>query len=251
MIISFSLGTKQYKADLSKPLDISIPIDFGEDNPNCYWASPPLFETIIMGDFVGSVAQGGPVNYQKITLTPHGNGTHTECVGHITDIKKATIANIKAESHYPCAVMSLAPTHQDGDDIITFEAFKKKWKQEPVSAVVIRSLPNATSKLNRKYSGTNPPYLDSAIATFLNEQGVKHLITDLPSVDREEDEGKLLSHKAFFGVPDKIRNDATITELAFIPDDIKDGLYLLNLQTIRLNADASPSRPVLYEISSF
>ena len=33
---------------------------------------------------IGDTKQGGSCNFDTITLTPHCNGTHTECMGHIT-----------------------------------------------------------------------------------------------------------------------------------------------------------------------
>ena len=44
------------------------------------------------------------------------------------------------------------------------------------------------------------------------------------------------------------RLDCTITELIYVPDDIPDGLYLLNLQIASFEIDVSPSKPVLYQI---
>ena len=41
------------------------------------------YTPVVAGDFVGSTASGGPVNFFNIRVNPHGNGTHTECVGHI------------------------------------------------------------------------------------------------------------------------------------------------------------------------
>jgi hypothetical protein len=49
---------------------------------------------------------------------------------------------------------------------------------------------NEPSKKSRKYSHTNPPYLEEAAALSF-ESGIKHLLIDLPSVDKEKDEGKL------------------------------------------------------------
>ena len=83
---------------------------------------------------------------------------------------------------------------------------------------------------------------------LLVQKGVKHLLLDLPSVDREEDGGQLLNHHQFWQYPNEIRKDATITELIFVPDEVKDGEYLLNLQVTSLVMDASPSKPVLYEL---
>jgi hypothetical protein len=115
-------------------------------------------------------------------------------------------------------------------------------------------LPNDTQKKTNNYSHTNPPYLAEDAAIYLREIGVKHLLIDLPSVDREKDEGKLLAHKAFWNVkntkninPDA-RLDCTITELIFVENAIKDGNYILNLQIASFENDASPSKPILYEI---
>ena len=44
------------------------------------------------------------------------------------------------------------------------------------------------------------------------------------------------------------RDECTITELIYVPNEIKDGLYLLQIQIASLEIDASPSKPVLYEI---
>ena len=77
---------------------------------------------------------------------------------------------------------------------------------------------------------------------------------DLPSVDKEKDDGKLLAHKAFWNVTDvnnlndDARLDCTITEMIFVHDEVKDGTYLLNLQIASFENDASPSKPILYAI---
>ena len=79
--------------------------------------------------------------------------------------------------------------------------------------------------------------------------GIYHLLIDLPSIDREEDDGLLVAHRAFWDYPNQIDLKRTITELIFVPDYIKDGFYLLNLSPANINNDASPSRPVLYKLS--
>jgi arylformamidase len=116
-------------------------------------------------------------------------------------------------------------------------------------ALILRTLPNDTAKQKRHYSGTNPTYLEPALAQYLAEHQIHHLLLDLPSVDREEDGGALLAHHAFWQYPHATRREATITELIFVPDEVTDGLYLLNLQVTSLVLDASPSKPVLYRLS--
>ena len=65
-----------------------------------FLADPVIFETIRSGNFIGSVREGGSVNYQKLHITRHGNGTHTECYGHILDDETATIHSCHTEFHF-------------------------------------------------------------------------------------------------------------------------------------------------------
>ncbi|MFZ2905233.1 MAG: cyclase family protein [Cyclobacteriaceae bacterium] len=249
MIVYFSFSNSNYKADLSRPLDISLPLREGADNPNCYGADAVKFETIRSGSFVGSVQAGGSVNYQKLIVTPHGNGTHTECFGHISADTTATINRSLTSFHFMAELISVLPEQAgNGDWIITLQKVKEKINRLGVEALVIRTLPNHDSKKTQQYTGTNPPYLEPAVTEYLAAKGVCHLLIDLPSLDREVDNGQLLAHKAFWNLEGPIRKGCTVTELIFVDDSIPDGLYLLNLQIASLEMDASPSKPVLYKL---
>lgn len=152
-------------------------------------------------------------------------------------------------------LVSVQPEAQGEDFVITKTQIEKALSGKTPEAIVIRTLPNDSSKTSKNYSNTNPPYLEEAAATFIRECGIKHLLIDMPSVDRESDEGRLVSHKAFWNVKDinnlnaDARHDATITEMVYIKDEVKDGSYLLNLQIASFENDASPSKPVLYKLS--
>jgi kynurenine formamidase len=235
-----------------EPLDISMPLHNGQSQPECFWAEPVQFNVIRVGDFVGSVAEGGSTNYKRVHLTPHGNGTHTECYGHISADENATIHNCLKRFLYVAQLVTVQPQRQEnGDEVVMLEDVKARLKGSAVKpeAIILRTLPNTEEKLTRHYSGTNPPYLEHTIGEYLAQQGVAHLLLDLPSVDRELDEGKLRCHHAFWQYPHSTRCGATITELIYVPDQIEDGLYLLNLQIASLQLDASPSKPVLYKLS--
>jgi hypothetical protein len=100
-----------------------------------------------------------------------------------------------------------------------------------------------------------PPFFSLEAMQFIVETGVKHLLVDLPSIDRIFDEGRLLNHRIFWNVePDAFETNEkslihnTITELIYVPNEIEDGNYLLNLQIAPFASDASPSRPILFEI---
>ncbi|HSI91182.1 MAG TPA: cyclase family protein [Adhaeribacter sp.] len=249
MLATITHAGKRYEFDPQNPLDISLPLKPGTDTVNCFWAEPVVFDTIRIGSFVGSVAEGGCTNYQRIHITPHGNGTHTECYGHISPDPEATIYNCLKQFLFVAQVLSVEPKkQQNGDLVVMLEDVKPHFRPEKPEAFILRTLPNTEAKKTTHYSGTNPVYLEPALAHFLVEKGVEHLLVDLPSVDREEDGGELLAHHAFWQYPHNIRKSATISELIFVPDEVKDGLYLLNIQLTSLTADASPSKPVMYAL---
>jgi arylformamidase len=249
MKISISFNQHSFIADFLQPIDISLPLRLNEDNPCCYWAEPPRAETIRAENFIGSVKQGGSVNYQKITITPHGNGTHTECYGHIS-ADDQTLNQSLTHFHFIAELVTVTPESQaNGDRIITQAALAARVRNHGITALIVRTLPNDTSKQTRQYSGTNPPYVEPAAMRWLVEYGIDHLLVDLPSIDKEVDGGRLAAHKQFWTYPEKARMQATITELIYVDSDVVDGLYLLNLQITSLEADASPAKPVLYKLT--
>lgn len=241
---------KTYLVDLSNPLNISIPINDGLKNPNCFYAPPPEFYPVRTDSFVGSRTEGGLLNFFNIKINPHGNGTHTECVGHIA-VEKYTINDSLESYHFMCKLVSVFPRKiENGDRVIFRDQLEEILEGNATKAVAIRTMPNDNLKLKTNYSGANPTYLHHNAVKYLVEKGVEHLLVDLPSVDREEDGGQLLSHKAFWKYPDNIRRNATITELIYAKNDIKDGLYLLNIQIASFELDVSPSKPILYKLKN-
>jgi kynurenine formamidase len=234
--------------DLDRPIPISIPIKNGNKNPNCYWADQVKFEIIKTEGFVGSVAEGGSVNYQKLQITPHGNGTHTEGFGHITATGETINTQLKSY-HFYTKLISLTPkVSENGDLILGLDKnlIKEDWSD--IKALIIRTLPNNDRKLSRQYSGTNPPYVSPSLIEFIVNKKIEHLLIDLPSIDKEVDGGALISHNAFWNISEQERNNATITELIYVPNSVPDANYLLNLQILNLEMDATPCNPTLYEI---
>ena len=247
MIIQVTYSGKTYTTDLDQPIDISLPIRNGNNNPNCFWAEPVEISTITVGDFVGSVAQGGTTNYQRLSMTPHGNGTHTECFGHISADSTATIDQCLDKYHFIASLISIPLSIlENGDKIVAYDDFIEQINDNKVDAVIIRTLPNNSSKRLCQYSGNNPPYLDPKITEYLVKNNIQHLLLDLPSVDREIDDGKLMAHKSFWRTDGDIRKSATITELIYVEEGILDGLYLLNIQIPTIVIDAVPSKPIIY-----
>jgi kynurenine formamidase len=137
----------------------------------------------------------------------------------------------------------------NGDRVVMPAAFKELFLPgEGIEAVIVRTIPNGPGKKEMNYTGANPPYIHQEVMHYLSAAGVNHFLTDLPSVDRESDGGMLMAHKAFWGLPDRCLEYKTITELVYVPEEVKDGFYLLELQVAPMENDAAPSRPVLYAI---
>lgn len=245
------INDQEVLVDLNQPLDISVPIKHGALNPNCYNSPTPVILPVKNKDFIGSVSGGGPCNHNTVSITPHGNGTHTECYGHISSDPGGTINQCLNKFHFIARLISVRPVKsEEGDLVVPWDALRPHLNNSTAEALIIRTLPNHYNKMTRQYSGTNPPYLENGLAKNLVEHKIRHLLVDLPSVDKESDGGKLLSHHHFWDYPGNPRTDCTITELIYVPDTIPDGAYLLNLQIISLDSDASPSKPVLYSILS-
>ncbi len=240
---------ENYTINLSKPLDISIPIKGNTSNVNAWYISEPKITPHIQGDFVGKVTEGASTNFNDIWFNPHAHGTHTECVGHITKDFNSINQNLK-QFFFLAKVITVAPEKLNDDFVISKEQLAYALNNEYPEALVIRTLPNTKSKVSRQYSNTNPPYLVEKATRFLVTKGIKHLLIDLPSVDKEKDGGALVSHNTFWNTKGKVRMDATITEFIFVKNTIKDGNYILNMQVAPFENDASPSRPILYKIEA-
>lgn len=240
--------------DLSKPIDISIPLTNNEQNPIAWYQNAPQIEPVTIGDWIGKVSEGkSSTNFNNIFFNPHAHGTHTECLGHITR-ELYSINQCLKHFFFTAELISVEPQRVGEDLIITKEQIENALGENSSEAIIIRTLPNTESKKHLNYSHTNPPYLEEAAAIFIREKGIQHLLIDLPSVDKEHDEGKLLAHKAFWNVKDvnqvnkNARFNCTITEMIYVNEKVKDGSYILNLQFASFENDASPSKPVLYKI---
>ena len=246
------VGKDQY-FDTESPIDISIAVKEATPHLKAWYLDDPKIQPVMENGFIGSVSEGGVVNFRNINFNPHGHLTHTECLGHIT--KNVYSVNQVFKSYFfKAQLISVSPEkvfneeHQMDDLVITLEQLQRHSIEDGVEAIVIRTEPNTTEKKNKNHSDSNPPYLGSETIAFFNQFGIKHLLIDLPSVDRELDGGQLLFHHAFWGVPDNLNFERTITELIYVDSEVIDGVYMMDLQLAPFENDASPSRPVLYEL---
>ena len=243
--------------------DISIPLDFHGQQPNAFGAESAAAATL------GDTREGSSVNFERYSFSPHCSGTHTECIGHITRerisvryclddvIVPAVLVSIEAERDSAETYAAKVPGDlqiTSGKLIAAIEALGIDPRVILADgALVIRRLPNDPGKMAAVYDNENvPPYFtDDAMETIVGF-GVKHLLVDLPSIDRIDDGGRLSNHRKFWNMElgrveagVGARRNATITELIYVPDEVADGRYRLNLQIAPFEADAAPSRPLL------
>ena len=183
-------NSRTYTIYIDQPLDISIPFRASDDNVNAWYLPPPKIVPAKVKGWTGSVKEGAAVNFNTIEFNPHAHGTHTECVGHITK-EVHTINKCLTQFLFVAEVITVVPETLNGDFIISEKQLRYAIGNKKREAVVIRTLPNTHDKLSRQYAHTNPPYLTEAAAIYLREKGVKHLLVDMPSVDKEKDDGQL------------------------------------------------------------
>ncbi len=265
---TINIDGETYSVDLNDPLDVSIPLRFNGPQPNAYGVAPARSTPCAAGDLVGDTRQGGSCNFEEYTFIPHCNGTHTECVGHITN-ERISIRDTLRDVLVAALLISIDPnssgetveTYSDAaepaDRLITLAALKSALNgARPGPALIIRTLANDERKLTRQYLDPVPAYFTSEAMDHIVALGVKHLLVDLPSIDRLFDDGHLLNHRIFWNVQQgsfeatsTSRRDCTITEMIYVPNRLGDGRYLLNLQTAPFASDASPSRPVLFRVT--
>ncbi len=229
--------------------DLSIPLRFDGPQPNAFGGDPAAAVSL------GDTRTGSSVNFEHYTLTPHCNGTHTECVGHITN-ERIYVRDCLRDVLMSALLISVEVKGASNGGALITEAALRSAGVGPdtgTEALVIRTLPNDDTKLTRRYDANNTPaYFTPDAIRLIIICGFTHLLTDLPSIDRLHDEGKLLNHRLFWNVePDAVtlhtgsRIYSTITELIYVPNDVEDGQYTLNLQIAPFQSDAAPSRPLL------
>lgn len=249
-------------------IDLSIPLRFDGPQPNAFGVG------IATADDLGDTREDSSVNFERYTLVPHCNGTHTECVGHITH-KRISVRSCLQDALMNAVLVTINPTtetteeyfgaSEDWDRFITRAALDGAINSigsdadvtpsayAGGTALIIRTLPNSDEKLIADYGDENiSPYFTNDAMRLIVERGFEHLLVDMPSIDRLFDGGHLSNHRIFwnmrpgsFETDENTRIQSTVTEMIYIPDSVADGRYLLNLQIAPFEADCSPSRPVL------
>ena len=250
---------------------LSISMSFhSEGQPNHFGAPVAAKRTFKTPGFLGSTRRGGSCYVEELTVVPHCNGTHTECVGHIVD-DDFFMTSCDVKTLLPCYLMTLTPKRFEGlpepesypmsniqDDLVLSRADLKNALSDALipnfQALVIRTAPNHPEKKVKVYTDKEKvPYFTNEAMQMIDRLGINHLLVDLPSIDRGNDDGRLSNHRIYWRQPADFHSimketmtNRTITEMIYVDDFIDDGLYLLNIQFPAIETDAVPSRPIIY-----
>lgn len=262
----------QYKGhrfviDYAAAIDISRAPGIDSKSAVSAFGAAPIRRSAVI-----SVQGGQRCNcYSFDGFAPHLHGTHTETRQHILADPRP-VTELVHEFRFFARLITVQPTPasgagdvftRPGDEVITREAVAEKLSRDSYSAeMLIVRTPNSLDKKTMQYGGTNPPYPHANVAALCVERGIEHVILDLPSADREE--GELFFHRTFWrdpidaagrlipelrGIQGQPRDHATITELAFIPDEVADGWYICFLIPFGVPGDAAPVRPILVPLT--
>lgn len=242
--------------DFSHGHPIAIPLDPHGRQPAFFAEGPAQARPLQVGDFTGSVAQGGSCNAEVVQFAPHCHGTHTECIGHLT-ARREIVQDTIDQRPVLARLVSLKSQLVDGQPRFRLEALEAAMGEHTVAirALVVRSLPNDPGKRSRDYDHNDPyPVFGPRAMDYLAAFPIKHLLLDTPSLDSANDGGRLANHRAWWcldGREHPHRVDPTrrsVTEMIFVPDELPDGFYWLHLELSPLLGEATPSRPVLYPV---
>jgi arylformamidase len=241
--------------EMEGPFDLSLAIEIGKKR--AWYVDGMVRRPVRLGDWVGSVADGGDVNFFTLEFNPHAHGSHTETVGHI------------CRGHYPVNQIAI-PWMQESLIITVHPSVKQdigrciSWKDVEASieasgglqgatALIVRCFERIPNVADMDHSNSDAPYFHFEVGSKLAELGIEHWLVDLPSVDREEDGGALACHRSFWKVGPKeskpnpdTRIHATISELLHIPSEVVDGRWHLQMNVSAMENDAAPCRPVVF-----
>ncbi len=257
MKIQFDNLGQRYSCDLSSGVSLARPITFEGSESNPWHADAATKDSVTFEGFVGSTKAGGSCNVDRLTVIPHCHGTHTETIGHLVD-RDYFISKLSLPSLMPAIVVTALPVAA-GSTAETYQPLLQREdmivSEQQLSTAIKRYEDFVATALIVRTHSKDAFFSNEAMATIA-DAGFEHLLIDLPSVDRLNDDGILSNHRIFWNlelgcreVTSSSRVTHTITELIQVPDKIDDGPCLLSIQVPSIESDAAPSKPILYSIT--
>lgn len=207
---------------LGEPLPVSRIVGFGAEgrSPNAFGLPLPERKTLENpGVFVADVERGGSCNVSLLEYCPHGV-THMETSAHVlgASARPPQVRDIPAGFLSGTVfLMDLSADPGKPGSLIAWETVRAKL-ETITFPITILAIKTHASLLEESYdfSGKNFTALSPEAAKGIHdylfppkgsggkapETRINCLILDLPSIDPEQDGGKLAAHRCFFGLPE-------------------------------------------------
>ena len=237
---------KKYK--LGEPRSISRGINIKQNlQPNAFDLTK-FSQTAFQNQFfTGDTGKGGSCNVNILNFTPH-NLTHIETPMHL---KKEGIGLDEIPRSNLMGVSYLVDLSNISfkDNCVKKEHIEQLDLLKDIKILIVKT---KYSELDQyfDFSNTNPIHFDPKFMEWLTENfpNIKLLITDLPSIDKENDGGKLLGHKNYFNFNEHERGDKkAIVELAYCKG-VESGIYYTILTPSKIDTDAILTDIFLFDL---
>lgn len=271
MQIEFTNNGRRYSADLLQGTSLAFDVDFESPQLPDYFGPPKAMKRPLkIGRGVAETRQGAAYNAYRLLVVPHCNSTHTETVAHIVS-DEVPVGDKIQQALLPAVLISVDPVPASQTDeryqprpgrndwVITSESIVEQLAKSfefVADALIVRAQPlSSTPHENPEAVPEIVPYFTNEAMQEIVRTGFRHLLVDLPSVDRLDDDGVLSNHRIFWNVPlgskrldSGVRLENTITELLRIPYHLIDGPCLVSIQIPSFRNNAASSRPIVYPV---
>ena len=190
-----NFGHGEIRVDLTSPVSLAIDLDFSQAQPRHFGAPPATSRPFAVPGFSGSVAHGASCNCQTLTLIPHCNGTHTECVGHLTrepldayrvaplGLLPALLVTIEPVDA-ATSRESTEPAPQPGDQLITRRALETSWLAATQSGATGAASANARSASPFEFDAATDAHADARTPTPFTPRAL--IIRTLPNAPTKQ-----------------------------------------------------------------
>lgn len=204
--------------------------------------------------------ESGCCNVNVLEYCPH-KITHMETAAHIMAREASPPTALDIPVQHLEGVLYLADfsgMEPKSGALITEDQMHQKLQKidRPISMLALKT---PASNLNEHYdfSGKDFMALSEQAARMIhdfgkNKHAIQCLVLDLPSIDPEHDNGNLLAHRAYFGLPAKgftgiIKEKRALVELAWL-QGMDEGYYYAVVTPAKFQANAVHTEVTLWKM---
>lgn len=248
-----------HRFSLANPVKVSRDVLFSPEpkTANAFYLPTANAKTVeFEGQFIGDVNRGGSCNVDVLSYVPHGI-THLETSAHVLspDAHPPTVKDIPPDRLTGLVYLIDLTDLPEDTKTIPWQAVNEKLEKLEFS-IRLLALKTRGSQLPQDYdySGKDFLALSEQTAKGIHDFGIQCLLLDLPSIDPEKDEGKLLAHRAFFGLPStgieaNDREKRALVELAWF-DGLEEGYYYSYITPPSFQANAVTTGIIFHPLIS-